>query len=90
MLGLLMSGLILTLLAFGVSGVLIVGGNTDLMYLLWPASSMLIVGWHTTPLGILITIASVVINCAMYIVIVLGLRAAVLSLLRRGSPRVIG
>jgi hypothetical protein len=49
-------------------------GRTDLMYVVWPSSLMLIGGWHTTPLGILVTILSVVTNCLLYAGVALILR----------------
>ncbi len=74
--GLVVSGSVLALMWFGVSGVLYVG-NTDLMYVLWPASLVLIGGWHTTAFGMLITIVSVVTNCLMYAGVALLLRCGV-------------
>jgi hypothetical protein len=71
--GLVVSGGVLILLWLGVSGVLEVG-RTDLMYVLWPSSLVLVGGWHTTPLGILITICSVVTNCLLYAGLALMLR----------------
>jgi len=56
---------VLVLLWFGVAGVLIVGG-TDLMYLFWPSSLMLTVGWHSTFPGVMTTVASVGLNCVAY------------------------
>lgn len=63
--GLVVSAGVLALLWFGVSGVLRIG-RTDLMYVLWPSSLILVGGWHTTPLGMTITICSVATNCLMY------------------------
>ncbi len=63
--GLIISGLILTTLAFGVSGSLTVH-KIDLMYVLWPSSTILTVGWRTTARGIATTVLSVVINCLTY------------------------
>jgi hypothetical protein len=37
-------------------------GRADLMYVFWPSSVMLVVGWRATILGIMITAWSVVIN----------------------------
>ena len=74
--GLVVSGSVLALMWFGVSGALRVG-NTDLMYVFWPSSLVLIGGWHTTGLGIVITILSVVTNCLMYAGVALLLRWAV-------------
>ena len=71
--GLIVAGTILVLLWLGVSGVLEVG-QTDLMYVLWPSSVVLVGGWRTTALGILITICSVVANCLMYAAVALLLR----------------
>ena len=80
--GLLVSGSVLALMWFGVSGVLRTG-NTDLMYVFWPSSVALVVGWRTTPLGIAITIVSVVTNCLMYSGIALLLRQGVVLIVRR-------
>jgi hypothetical protein len=72
---------ILTLIGFGVSGVLILG-KTDLIYVLWPTSIMLTGGWGTTIRGILITISSIAFNAGMYAALSLLLRALVRSLYR--------
>ena len=66
--GLLVSSVVLALLWFGVAGVLIVG-KTDLMYVFWPASVMLVVGWHSTIHGMMITALAIAINCLLYMVI---------------------
>lgn len=50
---------VLALLWFGVAGVLNVG-RTDLMYIFWPSSQMLTVGWRSTAPGIAMTVISVV------------------------------
>jgi hypothetical protein len=63
--GLLVSSVVLALLWFGVSGVLIIG-KTDLMYVFWPSSVMLVTGWRSTIPGVMITASSVVINCLLY------------------------
>jgi len=63
--GLLVSSVVLALLWFGVSGVLIIG-KTDLMYVFWPSSVMLVTGWRSTIPGMMITASSVVINCLLY------------------------
>jgi len=70
--GLSVSGVVLALLWFGVSGVLIVG-RTDLMYVFWPSSVMLVVGWRSTIPGIMITASSVVINCLLYMALAYAL-----------------
>ena len=79
---LVVSGTVLALLYFGVAGVLNVGNGVNLMRVLWPASCVLVLGWHTFPSGIAITIASVLLNCGMYVLVFLGLRSVVLSLRR--------
>jgi len=84
--GLVVSGSVLTLLWFGVSGVLQVG-HTDFMYLLWPSSLVLIGGWHTTARGVLITVASVVTNCLLYSVVALLLREGVVLIAKILSRR---
>ena len=63
--GLLVSSAVLTLLWFGVAGVLVIG-KTDLMYVFWPSSVMLVTGWRSTIPGMMITASSVVINCLLY------------------------
>lgn len=63
--GLTVSSAVLALLWFGVSGVLVMG-KTDLMYVFWPSSVMLVTGWRSTILGMMITASSVVINCLLY------------------------
>lgn len=84
--GLLVSGLVLALLWFGVSGVLYVG-RTDLMYVFWPSSVVLIGGWKTTALGIAITAYSVLTNCLMYAGVALLLRWGAGSTVKRLLPR---
>lgn len=74
--GLVVSCGVLALVWFGVSGVLRVG-HTDLMYVLWPSSLILIGGWHTTQLGIILTICSVIVNCLMYVGLGLVIRWAI-------------
>ena len=74
--GLIVCGGVLTLLWFGVSGVLGVRG-IDLMYVLWPASLMLAVTWHSTVTGVTITALAVAINCLMYMTLALLVRASV-------------
>jgi hypothetical protein len=63
---------VLALLWFGIAGVLTVG-RTDLMYIFWPSSLMLIGGWRTTALGIATTVVSVAINCVLYMAVAYGL-----------------
>ena len=63
--GLLVSLAILTLMWFGVSGVLHTG-RADLMYIFWPSSIVLLTSWRTTPVGITITLFSVIVNCVLY------------------------
>jgi hypothetical protein len=71
--GLLVSSAVLSLLWFGVAGVLNVG-RTDLMYIFWPSSVMLTVEWRTTIPGIMITASSVAINCMLYIALAYAIR----------------
>jgi hypothetical protein len=63
--GLLVSGVVLVLLWFGVAGVLRTG-HIDLMYLLWPSSLMLTITWDRTLFGITLTVVSVALNVLMY------------------------
>jgi len=63
--GLIVSFALLTLLWFGVAGILTVDG-IDLMRIFWPSSVMLTVGWRTTPHGIFMTFSSIAINCGIY------------------------
>lgn len=85
--GLLVSGGVLVLLLFGVSGVLQMG-RTDLMYALWPSSLVLVGGWHTTVAGILITICAVVINCLLYAAAALILRCGFALIAAAVSDRI--
>jgi hypothetical protein len=62
---------VLALLWFGVAGVLNVG-RTDLMYIFWPSSLMLTVGWRSTAHGIATTVVSVAINCLLYMAVAYG------------------
>jgi hypothetical protein len=85
--GLIVSVAILTLLAFGVSGILTIH-DVDLMYVLWPSSLMLTTGWRTTVPGIALTVVSVFVNCLTYLVSAILLRASLrsaLNLIGRGS-----
>ena len=70
---------VLALIEFGVAGVLVVGG-TDLMYFVWPSALMLTVTWRSTLLGAMITVVSVALNCAVYALIALLLRACIHTL----------
>lgn len=63
---------VLTLMWFGVSGVLNVG-NADLMYVFWPSSLILTVGWRSTLPGIATTVVSVALNCVLYMAVAYGL-----------------
>jgi len=74
--GLTVSSLVLVLLWVGVLGALRLRG-VDLAHVLWPSSVMLTLGWCCTFPGILITISSIAINCLLYVVIALLLRAGV-------------
>lgn len=76
MVGLCVSAAVLALLWFGVSGILVVRG-TDLMYVFWPSSLMLTVGWRSTVPGIMTTVASVAINCLLYMTLAYVLHRAV-------------
>ena len=82
--GLLVSSVVLALIWFGVGGVLNVGG-TDLMYVFWPSSVMLVVGWRSTIPGVMITVSSVVINCLLYMAVAYAL-LLVARFLRRFLP----
>lgn len=83
--GLLASGAILTLMAFGVSGVLVVH-KIDLMYVFWPASIILTVGWRTTFSGITTTLIAVLLNSLTYLGVAVLARATLRGILRiRGA-----
>jgi len=63
--GLAISGAVLTLLWFGVAGVLHANATgTDWMHVFWPASVMLVVGWRSTIPGLMITVSAVAIKVA--------------------------
>jgi hypothetical protein len=78
--GLVICGLVLVLMYFGVSGVLTIGGGTDLRYIFWPASLLLTVGWRSTPLGVSITIITILLNCALYAFLAIAIRAAMVGI----------
>jgi hypothetical protein len=84
--GLIVACSVLCMIYFGVSGILMVG-NTDLMYLVWPSGMMLLIGWHTTMQGIMTTLLAVVINCFLYLTVALLLRALILWAVGVVSPR---
>ena len=65
--GLLVSSVVLALFWFGVAGVLVIG-KTDLKYIFWPSSVMLVASWRSTIPGMMITASSVAINCLLYMV----------------------
>jgi hypothetical protein len=81
--GLVVSAAVLALLWFGVAGVLGTIGQTDLMFVLWPSSFILLVGWHSTIRGIMMTVFSVATNCLLYSAIALLLRACIRQVLQR-------
>ncbi len=70
--GLLVSSAVLALLWFGVAGILI-SGKTDLMYVFWPSSVMLVTNWRSTIPGMMITASSVAINCLLYMALAYAL-----------------
>jgi hypothetical protein len=72
---------VLTLIGYGVSGVLNYHG-IDLMYLFWPSSIMLLTSWRSTPLGIAVITASVLLNCLTYVAVSLALRIIIRSFVR--------
>jgi hypothetical protein len=74
--GLVVSSALLALLWFGVAGVIVVG-KTNLMYVFWPASVMLVVGWRRTIPGMMITASAVAINCLLYMLVSYWLRVVV-------------
>jgi hypothetical protein len=74
--GLLVASAMLTLLWFGVAGVLYTG-NTNLMHVFWPSSMMLVLGWCCTVPGVMITASAIVINCLLYMGVAYSLRVVV-------------
>lgn len=72
--GLTASAMEVALFRFGVLGVLRADG-IDFVHILWPSSVMLINGWCSTVQGLLITVSSIAINCLLYALVALGLRA---------------
>lgn len=75
-LGLAVSSAVLTLMWYGVSGILYVD-HIYLGHLFWPSSVMLLASWRTTMHGIMVTLLSVAINCLLYMAISYCLRGAV-------------
>lgn len=63
---------VLTLLWFGVAGVLNIG-RTDLMYILWPSSLMLTTNWSSSVAGVATIAVSIGINCLLYMAAAYGL-----------------
>src|ERR1039457_4691054 len=87
--GFLVSIAVLVLLWYGVSGVLYVG-HTDYMYVVWPSSVMLVVGWRRTVPGGMLMASSVAINCLIYAAIALLLRACIVLIalpFQKSSPK---
>lgn len=81
-LGLAVCAGILSLMWFGVSGVLYLG-HTDLTYVLWPSSVVLVGGWKTTAPGITITVYPVLTNFLIYAGIAILLRWGTMSAPKR-------
>jgi hypothetical protein len=79
--GLIVSIAILTLMAFGVAGVLTIH-EIDLMYVLWPSSLILTTSWRTTARGISLTVISLFLNFSTYSVIAVLLRSGLQSILK--------
>ena len=85
LMGLVTSVTILTLLWFGVAGVLHPNATSpDWMFIFWPSSFMHVTTWRSTIPGVLITISAVVFNCLLYMVIAYGL-LQLLRLFRRDN-----
>ncbi|MGA2416061.1 MAG: hypothetical protein ABSF59_16525 [Candidatus Sulfotelmatobacter sp.] len=61
---------------FGVAGILVVG-QIDLLYVFWPASVILVVGWHSTIFGMMITASALAIHCLLYMAVAYFLRVVV-------------
>ncbi|GEM_PF-2744074 len=77
--GLAISGIVLALLGrYGIWQIML--GNTDLRALLWPSSVMLPLNWCCTVPEILMTLSSIAINCLIYMLIALLLRAGIRTL----------
>jgi len=74
--GLIISLAVLTLLWFGVLGVLTING-IDLMYIAWRSSIMLTTGWRSSPYGVSTTIISVALNSGLYGITGIVLRAVI-------------
>ena len=83
--GLCVSTAVLVLLWFDVAGVLNVG-RTDVMYILWPSSLMLTSDWRSTVPGVAATIASVGINCLLYMALAYALSCILRSFDRSVGP----
>ncbi len=85
--GLVVSIGVLVLMWFGVAGVLAVG-NTNLMYVFWPSAVLLVRGWRSAPIGILITVYAVLANCLTYAGVALLVRGAARLIFKRvGTSR---
>src|SRR5437899_13100755 len=63
--GLLVSSAVLALLWFGVAGVLVIG-KTDLMYVFWPSSVMLVTGCRSTVPRMMTTASLAWRNCLLH------------------------
>jgi hypothetical protein len=72
--GLIASCVVIVLMWYGVSGILICG-QIDFMYVLWPVSVMLPGDWLKTIPGLITTVFLVMINCVTYSAFALLLRA---------------
>jgi hypothetical protein len=72
--GLIAACTVMVLFWYGVSGIL-VWGQIDFMYVLWPVSVILPGDWHRTIPGLIMTALLVMINCLTYSAFALLLRA---------------
>jgi hypothetical protein len=75
---------VLVLLWLGILGALQIG-HTNLTYILWPSSLILVGGWHTTSLGIFTTVFAVIMNCLLYAGVALLLRWGLRSIAKISS-----
>lgn len=82
--GLFVSVVVLTLLSWGVAGVLRIG-HANLMYLFWPSSLMLTMTWDRTVFGITLTVISVALNVLLYGATAINLKKALRFLLRKSN-----
>ena len=83
--GLIAACVVMVLSCYGVAGILICG-QIDFMYVLWPVSVMLPGDWLRTIPGLITTVLLVMINCLTYSAFALLIRQVARSTTPKSHP----